>query len=157
MTSSEIRTGGNFGIGWASLAVGALMGMVLGLWSFDGPLAVPEWIGAYDTTPRRLLRLGHIAFFGLGILNILLAQHMPQFGLSTGQRRAASICMNFGNILLPVTLVLASILHPLKYLMAAPATAVTIALALAAYGALGRPSARGMGADAAQPGAIGGD
>ncbi len=141
---SEIRVGGNFAIGWTSLAVGALVGMVLGLWSFDGPFPVPGWIGAYDSTPRRLLRLGHIAFFGLGILNILLAHHMSHFRLGTGSRRTASICMNFGNVFLPLTLIAASIYLPLKYLMTIPATSVSVALALAAIGACGRPLQTGL-------------
>lgn len=140
MTGRETRTGANFAIGWSSLAVGALTGLVLGLWSFDGPFSVPAWIGEYESTPRRLIRLAHIACFGLGILNILLARQMSLFELSAFQKRAASICMNFGNVFLPLTLLAAGIHMPLKYLMPVPATAVSIALALAALGAWGELS-----------------
>lgn len=110
--------------------------MVMGFWSFDGPVQVPEWIGGYDALSRRLLRLGHIAFFGLGILNILLARHLPAFDLSFTQKRFAALCMNFGNIFLPLTLIAASVWHPLKYLTSAPATAVFLALVIGARGAL---------------------
>ena len=41
-------------IGWASLAVGIATGLVMGLWSFDGPLPPPAWLGEYGDTPRRL-------------------------------------------------------------------------------------------------------
>src|SRR5947209_10364331 len=64
--------GWNRRVGWVSTCLGAATGLILGLWSFDGPFAVPGWLGAYDQTGRRLARLGHIAFFGLGILNILV-------------------------------------------------------------------------------------
>ena len=71
-------------VGWASLAVGAGTGLILGLWSFDGPFAVPAWLGAYGDVSRRLARLGHIAFFGLGILNLLLARELP--ALAEGEK-----------------------------------------------------------------------
>jgi hypothetical protein len=32
-----------------------------------------DWLGGYQSFRRRLLRLGHIAFFGLGFLNIFFA------------------------------------------------------------------------------------
>ena len=123
-------------VGWSSLALGAVTGLILGLWSFDGPMAVPEWLGGYGDTSRRLMRLGHIAFFGLGILNLLLARELSLLGLRAGARRAASVAMNFGNIFLPLTLIAAAVYRPFKYLMPLPALAVTIAMALAAWGAL---------------------
>jgi hypothetical protein len=106
--------------------------LTLGLWSFDGPLAVPAWIGEYGETSRRLVRLGHIAFFGLGILNILLARELPR--LTDTARRMASPAMNFGNVFLPTTLIAAAVYHPFKYLMPVPALAVFLALLAVAFG-----------------------
>ena len=123
-------------VGWISFALGAATGLILGLWSFDGPMAVPQWLGDYGDTSRRLARLGHIAFFGLGILNLLLARELPELGLRAGGRRAASVAMNFGNIFLPLILFAAAAYRPLKYLMPIPAVAVTVAMTLAAWGAL---------------------
>ena len=125
----------NRAIGWASLAVGVATGLVMGLWSFDGPLPSPEWLGEYGDTPRRLARLGHIAFIGLGILNILLARELPHSSLGEKGRRAASLSMNIGNVLLPINLFAAAAWHPAKYAMGIPATAVFVALCLAAWGA----------------------
>lgn len=119
-------------VGWVSLTVGAGTGLVLGLWSFDGPMTVPAWIGEYGDTSRRMVRLGHIAFFGLGILNILLASELPR--LSDRARRIASPAMNFGNAFLPLTLFAAAAYPPLKYLMPIPALAVFVALFAAAFG-----------------------
>ena len=127
-------------IGWTCLAVGVGTGLILGLWSFDGPVTVPSWIGEYGDTSRRLVRLGHIAFIGLGILNILLGRELPRLALTAGGRRVASLAMNFGNIFLPLTLFAAGAHHPLKLLMAAPALAVFLALVLAAYGTRRAPA-----------------
>jgi hypothetical protein len=122
-------------VGWLSLAAGIATGLVMGLWSFDGPLAPPAWLGGYADTPRRLARLGHIAFIGLGILNLLLAHELPRSALGPTGRRVAARAMNAGNIFLPLTLFAAAAWPPVKYAMALPATCVFVALCLAAWGA----------------------
>lgn len=129
----------NRSVGWTSLAVGIAVGLVIGLWSFDGPMATPAWVGEYTDTSRRLLRLGHIAFIGLGLLSILLAAELGRSSLSARGRQMASRLMVAGNVFLPVLLVGASIWRPLKYLMGLPATCVFVAMVLAAWGAR-RPS-----------------
>lgn len=135
----------NRSIGWASLAAGVATGLVMGLWSFDGPLPSPAWLGEYSETPRRLARLGHIAFFGLGILNILLARELSESSLRERGRRLASRAMNVGNVLLPINLFVAAVWHPAKYVMAIPATAVFVALCLAAWGARRRTVGQSTG------------
>jgi hypothetical protein len=125
----------NRAVGWASIAVGIATGLVMGLWSFDGPVSTPAWLGEYGDTPRRLARLGHIAFIGLGILNILLARELTMTSLGARGRRLASGAMNLGNALLPVTLFAAAMWRPAKFAMALPATAVFVAMCLAAWGA----------------------
>lgn len=141
--AGHVRTSPSVAIGWTSLATGALMGLILGMWSFGGPIPVPGWIGDYDTLPRRLLRLGHIAFFGLGVLNIMLARHLGRARTYVAPRRFALGAMNFGNIFLPLTLIGAAAFEPAKYLMSVPALAVTGALVIGAYVAI--RDARGDG------------
>ncbi len=121
-------------IAWISLACGALTGLTLGLWSFDGPMPTPALLGEYGDTARRLARLGHIACFGLGFLNLLTARELERSGLGPRSRRLAARAMNFGNLLLPLTLFAAAVYGPLKYLMPVPAIAVTTALAMTAWG-----------------------
>lgn len=121
--------------GWASLALGVGSGLVLGLWSFDGPLQVPAWIGAYGDTSRRLVRLGHIALIGLGILDILLAKELVHAQLGPGAKRVASLTMILGNVSLPLALFAASLHRPLKYALAPAASCVFVALCIAAFGA----------------------
>ncbi|NOT31610.1 MAG: hypothetical protein HOP15_14280 [Planctomycetes bacterium] len=122
-------------MGWISLALGVGSGLVLGMWSFDGPLDVPRWIGAYGDTSRRLVRLGHIALIGLGILDILLGRELLCSLLSSRMKQVASRMMIFGNVFLPLTLFAAGFEPSLKYAMALPASSVFAALSLAAWGA----------------------
>jgi hypothetical protein len=58
----------NLVVGWTSMVAGILTGAAIG-WFFHEE----HWLGGYASFRRRLLRLGHIAFFGLGILNVLFA------------------------------------------------------------------------------------
>ena len=121
-------------IGWTSAALGGISGLIMGLWSFGGPVPVPEFLGDYTDVSRRLARLGHIAFFGLGMLNIHAAAQLERGDLSSKVAGLASWLMNFGNIFLPLTLFAGSVYRPLKYLMPLPATAVTITMCLLAAG-----------------------
>ncbi len=114
--------------------MGAGTGLVMGLWSFDGPAPTPAWLGEYGDTSRRLARLGHIALFGLGILNLLLARELPHLALGVRARRTAALAMSFGNVFLPLTLFGAAAYHPVKYLMGLPASAVFLALAIGLWG-----------------------
>lgn len=61
----------NLWVGWAGMLGGVLTGAAIGLF-FERE----DWMGGYASFRRRLARLGHIAFFGLGFVNIL-------FGLTT--------------------------------------------------------------------------
>lgn len=121
-------------IGWGSLVMGAGTGLVMGLWSFDGPAPTPSWLGEYGDTSRRLARLGHIAFFGLGILNLLLARELPLLALGARAKRTAALAMSFGNVFLPLTLFGGAAFRPLKYLMSLPASAVFLALVIGLWG-----------------------
>lgn len=120
-------------IAWTGMACGAALGLIMGLWSFDGPVAPPNFIGNYTDTPRRLLRLGHIACFGIGILNLLLVRELFNSAHSPRAARYAAQAMNFGNIFLPLVLVIAAVYAPAKYLLPFPALSVFAALCLAAY------------------------
>ncbi|MFQ5974160.1 MAG: hypothetical protein ACE5Q3_17685 [Alphaproteobacteria bacterium] len=125
----------NRAVAYVSLALGAALGLVLGLWSFEGPLPPPSWLGEYADTPRRLVRLGHIAFFGLGILNLLVARDLPRLRLPQRQKRAVRTLMNFGNLILPANLLAAGVFPPVKFLLPLPAVSVFSALLLVAVGA----------------------
>ena len=56
----------NLFFGWLWILLGFVSGMVLGLF-FHGE----NWLGGYGSFRRRMYRLGHISFFGLGAVNLL--------------------------------------------------------------------------------------
>jgi len=57
---------------WVGFLAGALSGLAAGVFFHD-----PAWLGGYDGWRRRLLRLGHIACFGLGLLNLAFVATLP--------------------------------------------------------------------------------
>ena len=109
---------------------------MLGLWSFGGPVATPEWIGPYDALPRRFLRLAHIALFALGMLHLMVFRQISARPTSPTIDRMALRAMAFGNIGMPLALIAAAWWEPLKYLTPLPAFALTAAFAVAAAGAI---------------------
>lgn len=123
-------------IGWVSILCGALSGMVMGLWSFEGPFAPPEWIGAYDDLPRRFLRLAHVAMFALGGLHIMVAKRIGASPMPRRHKLSAYLAMATGNILMPTVLIGAALWAPLKYLATVPATALAIVFVIVAQDAI---------------------
>lgn len=54
--------------GWIGFLFGVLSGALIGLKFHQA-----DWLGGYGSFRRRMLRLGHIACFGMGLMNILFA------------------------------------------------------------------------------------
>lgn len=57
----------NLVFGWILITAGFLSGAILGMGFHK-----ENFMGGYGSWERRLARLGHIAFFGTGMLNVLL-------------------------------------------------------------------------------------
>jgi hypothetical protein len=60
--------------GWLLVVLSMSLGLVIGLYAFDGPLPTPEFVGPYNEFVRRLIRLGHAYLIVFGLLAILLAR-----------------------------------------------------------------------------------
>lgn len=123
-------------IAWVSILCGTLSGLLLGLWSFNGPVQTPAWIGDYDALPRRFLRLAHVALFALGVLHLLVARQVTAAPVPPKTARVALFSMALGNVTMPAVLVGAALWEPIKFLSAIPAFAITTAVAVAAASAI---------------------
>ena len=69
----------NFVFGWCWILVGLAAGAITGMWFHQ-----EDWVGGYPSWPRRMVRLGHIAFLGSGILNVLMARSLLELHLRAG-------------------------------------------------------------------------
>jgi hypothetical protein len=87
----------NLLLAWLWILLSFASGMVLGMF-FHGE----NWLGGYGSFKRRMYRLAHISFFGLGAVNLLFyltAQHFPPAAGFTG---VASWAFIVGAISMPV-------------------------------------------------------
>jgi hypothetical protein len=95
-----MKTNANLFLAWLWILSGFVSGMVLGLFFHR-----ENWLGGYGTFKRRMYRLGHISFFGLGAVNLLFWltwQQIPQPGPLAGM---ASWAFMVGAVTMPVACV----------------------------------------------------
>jgi hypothetical protein len=116
----------NISFGWFWILVGVLLGAVMGMWSFNGPLPSP--LGDYTSLPRRLFRLSHIAFIALAVINILYGYEIDKLMLKERVKKLGSATLIYGAVLMPILLISAAFYEPIKYLTMIPAILVVIAL-----------------------------
>lgn len=86
----------NAAFGWLWILAGLVSGALLGLF-----FRRENWLGGYASLPRRLVRLGHISFLGLGMLNVLFALSAPWLHLKDWQAGAASWGLIAGGVSMP--------------------------------------------------------
>lgn len=86
----------NLVVGWTSMAAGAVSGALIGLFFHR-----EDWLGGYASFRRRMLRLGHIAFFGLGIINVLYATSVATSALPPPYSGVASAGFAAGAFAMP--------------------------------------------------------
>ena len=77
--------------GWIGMLLGVVSGAVIGLFFHR-----EEWMGGYSSFRRRLTRLGHIAFFGLGFLNLFYGLTINAHPIAEGAARWGAIMLITG-------------------------------------------------------------
>lgn len=60
--------------------LGFLAGMIQGLFFHK-----EDWLGGYKSWPRRLMRLGHVAFFGMAFANLCLVVSLQHLNFELDQ------------------------------------------------------------------------
>lgn len=98
---------------------GVVSGSLLGLFFHR-----EEWLGGYGSFRRRMLRLGHISFFGLGLINVLFALSISARGIPPLAARIAFAGLLLGMVTMPACCFLTAWKQPLRYLFLVPVAAV---------------------------------
>jgi hypothetical protein len=86
----------NLYAGWLAMLGGAVSGAAIGLFFHQ-----TDWLGGYPSFRRRLVRLGHISFFGLGFLNLLFALTAGSLQVGETAQDIASILFIIGVVSMP--------------------------------------------------------
>lgn len=100
---------------WGWMLMGLLSGVVLGLGFHKA-----DFMGGYDGWRRRLARLGHIAFFGTGLLNLFCALTWRVFELESALMPAVGWLMVVGAVSMPAACLLCAWRKPLRHLFPVP-------------------------------------
>lgn len=91
----------NLILAWTWILLGFVSGMVMGLFFHQ-----PDWLGGYGNHQRRLYRLGHISFFGLGAVNLFFALTVHVFAVTGPWIETASVAFIIGAVTMPICCVL---------------------------------------------------
>jgi len=118
--------------GWFGMLAGGLSGAAIGLFFHD-----ERWMGGYGSFRRRLARLGHISFFGLGFVNLFFAMthHLASPPGPWGAMAAGSLLV--GAITMPACCFLSAWKKPFRHLFAVPVLAVVGGVSATLVGLLG--------------------
>lgn len=87
----------NLLVGWLGMFFGAASGAVIGLFFHRR-----EWMGGYGSFRRRLVRLGHIAFFGMGFVNLMFAFTVNGGFISSDYLVIASVSLVVAGVTMPL-------------------------------------------------------
>jgi hypothetical protein len=102
---------------WCWILVGLLSGTVQGLFFHR-----EEWLGGYGSWRRRMTRLGHIAFFGTGLINLLAAISVKLWLVqpSGAALRGSSLLLMAGAVSMSTVCYLSAWKKPLRHLFFIP-------------------------------------
>lgn len=116
----------NLSFGWAWIVVGLATGAVIGLFFHE-----EAWLGGYGSWRRRMVRLGHIAFLGTGLLNVAAA-------LSVAEHATAAIpawvqgLLLLGAVTMPTVCFLSAWRDGFRHLFAIPVASLILGVTMTA-------------------------
>lgn len=94
---------------------GLISGSIIGLFFYR-----EEWMGGYSSFRRRMARLGHISFFGLGFINVLFSLSAAVRVLPEVCLQAASVGFILSAVTMPLCCFLAAWRQPFRHLFPIP-------------------------------------
>lgn len=114
----------NLWAAWIGIVLGMVAGALQGL-----RFHAAEWQGGYASWRRRLMRLGHISFFGLAFINLAFVLTLGATGLGLHAElppllRASSCLLMAGAALMPLNCYLAAWRDGWRHLFVLPVTSL---------------------------------
>lgn len=116
----------NEAFGWLWIHLGIVSGMLLGLFFLK-----PDFLGGYGSPRRRLIRLGHISFIGLGALNVLFTLSVPE--IASREMAIAATALIVAAVSMPLTCAAVAWRQSFFPLFFVPVSSALLATALIAW------------------------
>jgi hypothetical protein len=119
--------------GWIGMLGGVISGAAIGLFFHN-----EGWLGGYGSFRRRMTRLGHISFFGLGFVNLMFAFSIRVVEIPLFEARLASWCFIVGLVAMPICCFLTAWRKSLRHLFPIPVLSVGFGIVALLAGWLSR-------------------
>ena len=110
----------NLHAAWIGILLGFIAGAVTGL-LFDRE----DWLGGYASWQRRMLRLGHISFFGIAIINLAFVFSVSYLQLEEGLLLPSRLFI-IGAITMPLVCYLSALKKCFRHLFFIPVLSLII-------------------------------
>jgi len=117
----------NLPAAWLGFLLGCVAGAIPGLFFHHS-----DWVGGYASWPRRMIRLAHIAFFGIGFINLGFALTARSMNLDSGLQ-IPSILLIVATVAMPAVCYLSAWKMVFRNLFFIPALSMTAGIALFAW------------------------
>jgi hypothetical protein len=114
----------NIHAAWIGFFLGCLAGAITGLFFHNN-----DWLGGYGAWRRRMIRLAHIAFFGIGLLNLSFALTARSLGFEAGLQPTSALLI-VGAVAMPLVCYLSAWKMAFRHLFFIPAISVTVGIGL---------------------------
>ena len=115
----------NLVLAWLWILLGFVTGMVLGMFFHR-----EGWLGGYASHKRRMYRLAHISFFGLGAVNLLFCLTARSVLSSGAMLQSASQALVVGAVTMPVCCVVMAHYRKAYLIFAVPVISLILGGAL---------------------------
>jgi hypothetical protein len=110
---------------WLWILLGFVSGLGLGLFFHR-----ENWLGGYGSFKRRMYRLGHISFFGLGAVNLLFYLTMQKISPQEPLAGVASWALIIGGVAMPLCCVFMAHFPKAHLIFAVPVVSLILGGAL---------------------------
>ena len=115
--------------GWTAMLMGVLSGAAIGLF-----FHVDSWAGGYASFRRRMLRLAHISFFGVGFINVMFGLTLQALQLTGPATVVGSLGLIVGVITMPLCCYLTAWKKIFRHLFPVPVLGVATGIVAILYG-----------------------
>jgi hypothetical protein len=110
----------NLSVAWVGILLGLLSGSFIGLFFHQ-----EGWLEGYSSWRRRMLRLGHISFLGIALLNFAFVFSLSNLGIVT-VLWVPALCFAFAEFAMPSVCFLSAFWQPARFLFPLPVVALLV-------------------------------
>lgn len=121
----------NIAASWIAMAVGSFWGAALGVFFHRD-----DFLGGYESFRRRLLRLGHIACFGLAFVNLGFAFTATEGFVAADAVAIPGTAFVIALITMPLACAIVSWRKEARHLFAIPVAATVVGIGWTLWGSL---------------------